>query len=248
MIKFIAPEWPAPPNIGAFSTTRLGGDSLTPFDGFNLAAHVEDDPLQVSANRNRLRVETGLPDEPCWLDQTHGIQTVQLDIDRNRDADAAVTRLPGKVAVVMTADCLPILLCNRDGSEVAAVHAGWRGLQAGVIQSALDAMISNNQDLIAWIGPAITQPHFEVGDEVLEQFQQVLTGVENFFQQNRPGHWLCDLAGLARQVLEQHEVAAVFSDPHCSYRDEELFYSYRRASPTGRMATLIWIKQTPGGT
>ena len=164
-----------------------------------------------------------------------------LENENIRDADAAITRQPGRVAVVMTADCLPILLCDRDGSEVAAVHAGWRGLQAGVIQSALAAMRSSNDRIMAWIGPAISQAAFEVGEEVRLAFAAADAGAVEYFESNRPGHWLCDLAGLAVRVLEQQGVATVFRDSHCSYRDSDLFFSYRRDGATGRMAALIWI-------
>ena len=182
-----------------------------------------------------------MPAEPGWINQTHGTRAIVLENENDRDADAAITRQPGRVAVIMIADCLPILLCNRDGSEVAAVHAGWRGLQAGVIQAALAAMRSSNDCLMAWIGPGISQAAFEVGDEVRAAFAGSDAAALQYFEANRPGHWLCDLAGLAQRVLEQQGVATVFRDPHCSYRDSELFYSYRRDGATGRMAALIWI-------
>ena len=143
MIEIIQPQWPAPASVSAFCTTRVGGVSAEPFDSLNLALHVGDDAARVTANRERLRVQLGLPAEPCWINQTHGTRAVTLERDSERDADAAITRRAGTVAVIMTADCLPILICNRAGTEVAAVHAGWRGLQAGVIQSALDAMTSS---------------------------------------------------------------------------------------------------------
>ena len=241
MIEIIQPQWPAPATVSAFCTTRIGGVSAVPFDSLNLALHVGDDTARVTANRERLREQLGLPAEPCWINQTHGTRALILEQDSERDADAAITRRAGTVAVVMTADCLPILICNRSGTEVAAVHAGWRGLQAGVIQSALDAMTSPGEELMAWIGPGITQPCFEVGDEVRAAFGDTIRGAQDYFSPHGPGHWLCDLGGLAERVLDQRGVSHVFRDPHCSYRDSDLFYSYRRDATTGRMAALIWI-------
>ena len=242
MIDIIQPQWPAPTAVSACCTTRRGGVSKSPFDSFNLALHVGDDETSVRQNRQTLRDQLALPAEPGWINQTHGTRTVVLEQDSSREADAAVTRKPGQVAVVMTADCLPILICNRAGSEVAAVHAGWRGLQAGVIQAALATMQTAGDQLMAWIGPGISQACFEVGDEVRAAFIDSTADAQDYFIAQGPAHWLCDLAGLAERVLNQHGVSQVFRDPHCSYRDVELFYSYRRAATTGRMAALIWIK------
>jgi hypothetical protein len=241
MIETIQPNWSAPATIQAFCTTRLGGVSTAPFDSLNLALHVGDDPARITQNRKMLREQLKLPAEPCWINQTHGTQTVILEQDVSRDADAAVTRVAGTIAVVMTADCLPILLCNRAGSEVGAIHAGWRGLQAGVVQSALAMMNSPNHQLMAWIGPGISQACFEVGDEVRTAFIDSMPDAQTFFSANRRGHWQCDLAGLAEQVLKAQGVGEVGRDAHCSYRDADRFYSYRRSATTGRMAALIWI-------
>ena len=244
MIKTIQPAWNVPRQVQAFCTTRSGGVSSSPFDSFNLATHVGDDAHRVAENRQLLRSHSSLPDEPCWINQTHGNRVVILEDEDNRDADAAVSRSPGIVAVVMTADCLPILMCNRGGTEVAAVHAGWRGLQAGVVQSALGAMNSSPVSLMAWIGPAISQACFEVGDEVREAFMESTTDAMSCFNQHGTGHWLCDLTGLAELILRQQGVTEIHKDPHCSYRDQDLFYSYRREAVTGRMASLIWINPT----
>ena len=241
MIETIMPDWSAPPQIQACCTTRRGGVSQIPFDSLNLGLHVGDRADDVLQNRSCLREDLRLPSEPCWINQTHSVEVVTLEQDDNRDADAAITREAGRIAVIMTADCLPILLCNRDGSEVAAIHAGWRGLQAGVIQSTLAAMHSPAEQLIAWIGPGITQASFEVGDEVFAAFVDSQPSVASCFSANRPGHWLCDLGGLATSVLRRGDVAEVTRSPHCSYRDAERFYSYRREATTGRMASLIWI-------
>ena len=242
MIETIKPSWVAPSGVCAYATTRVGGVSQAPFDSLNLALHVGDDPVHVARNRELLLQVLNLPAEPCWINQTHGTDAVTLELDNSRDADAAITRLPGVVAVVMTADCLPILVCNRDGSEVAAVHAGWRGLQAGVIQGTLASMKSSSDQLQAWIGPGISQDNFEVGAEVRTAFIDSMQDAESFFNENRKGHWLCDLAGLAERVLKRQGVVDVYRDLGCSYRDADHFFSYRRNTTTGRMASLIWIK------
>ena len=242
MIKTLHPDWDAPETVAALCTTRIGGGSRAPYDRLNLGLHVGDDEATVLGNRALLRRDCELPAEPCWINQTHGTHVVTLEQDASRDADAAVTRRPGMVAAVMVADCLPILLCNRAGTEVAAVHAGWRGLQAGVIQAAVSAMDASANELMAWIGPGISQAHFEVGDEVRDAFAAVTGSAQDYFRAHGDGHWLCDLPGLARRVLADLGIAEIVLSPHCSYRDREQFYSYRRERVTGRMAALIWIR------
>ena len=241
MINLIEPDWSAPATVRAVTTTRTGGFSLAPFDSFNLALHVGDSPDHVVQNRALLQQALDLPAEPCWINQTHGIHVVTLEQDSSRDADAAITRLPGIVAVVMTADCLPILVCDRDGTEVAAIHAGWRGLQAGVIQATLASMVCANDQLMAWVGPGISQCNFEVGEEVRAAFVASIPHAESFFRANRGGHWLCDLAGLAESVLLGQGVGEVFCYSGCTYADADRFFSYRRNATTGRLASLIWI-------
>ena len=241
MIETIQANWLAPSTIHACCTTRRGGVSLAPYDAFNLGLHVGDRDADVIANRCLLREALALPSEPCWINQTHGVHAVTLEQDSNRDADAAITREPGKVAVVMTADCLPILVCNRAGSEVAAIHAGWRGLQTGVIEATIGALHSPAEQLLAWIGPGISQASFEVGDEVYDAFIDRVANAQSCFSANRPGHLLCDLAGLAESVLRTMGLTEVARAPYCSYADADLFYSYRREAVTGRMASLIWI-------
>jgi len=241
MTDLILPPWSAPAKVSACCTTRLGGVSAAPYDSFNLALHVGDDAERVRQNRERLRQKLALPREPGWIDQIHGSASVVLESDTGRQADAAITRQPGQAAVVMTADCLPILLCDRAGGEVAAVHAGWRGLQAGVIETALATMQTPAAQLMAWIGPGISQAAFEVGDEVRSAFADASAENEAYFEAHGPGHWLCDLAGIAERVLQAEGVSRIYRDPHCTYRDSGLFYSYRRDGATGRMAALIWI-------
>lgn len=246
LISIIKPDWAAPLNISACGTTRLGGSSQNAFTELNLASHVGDDNQAVSTNRILLKNYLNLPAEPCWLNQTHSTRVVTLEESTPYDAevDAAITRDANTIAVVMTADCLPILLCNRAGTEVAAIHAGWRGLADGIIEKTLDKMESPPEQLLAWVGPAISQQRFEVGDEVHEIFVRDRVSAEARFIANRPGHWLCDLPGLASDILARKAVGSVKLSGLCSFEDEHQFFSYRREKVTGRMASLIWINST----
>ncbi len=242
-IELIHPDWPAPGQVNAVATTRLGGYSLNPFDGFNLADHVGDSLASVEANRALLREQLGLSSEPCWLNQTHSTYVTTLGDENGylSNSDAAICREKGRIAVVMTADCLPILLCNQEGTEVAAIHAGWRGLVDGIIGNTISEMESDPARLIAWIGPAISQKRFEVGEDVYNFFVNTDETSTVFFNANRPGHWLCDLPGLAKNKLVRYGVKQVYLSGLCSYDDASRFYSYRRNKVTGRMACLIWI-------
>lgn len=242
MIETVAPGWHAPPRVRAYCTTRRGGSSRPPWDDFNLGLHVGDDAASVRRNRARLVTALGLPAAPDWIEQTHSTRVVTLERESGREADAAVTREPGRVAVVMIADCLPILVASRDGREVGAIHAGWRGLAAGVVEAALARLATPPGELLAWIGPGISRAHFEVGDDVRDAFAARLDAAPDYFEANRPGHWLCDLPGLAAHVLARAGVGEIERDRHCTYRDRERFYSYRRDGRTGRMAALIWIE------
>jgi YfiH family protein len=257
-VSMVQPEWSIPATVRALYTTRSGGVSQAPFDSFNLAEHVGDDLDRVARNRamlsrgglnrDELRSQS-LPAAPCWLQQTHSTTVVTLESDQNREADGAITRQADTVAVVMTADCLPILLCNRSGTEVAAVHAGWRGLLDGIVETTIEKMQSPTSELMAWIGPAISQPKFEVGDEVRQAFVEKYadtyvdeqSSAESRFINNRTRHWLCDLPGLADDLLKGLGVADVTQSNLCSYANEKDFFSYRRQAVTGRMACLIWI-------
>ena len=241
-LETIVPRWRAPARVKAISTLRQGGFSQGSYDSFNLAGHVGDDRNCVLRNRELLQQALNLPAEPGWLEQTHSTRVVVLEEDANRSVDAAITRRVNTVAVVMTADCLPILLCNQAGTEVAAVHAGWRGLANGVIQATLRKIQSPADELIAWIGPGISREFFEVGDEVRDIFLAQVKPNQQYFSANRPGHWLCDLHGLATAILGSQGVVDIDRDSGCSYRDESRFFSYRRNTTCGRMASLIWIE------
>lgn len=236
----IVPDWPAPDNVKALQTTRSGGISVAPYDGLNLGAHVGDAPLNVAYNRQLLA--DFVPTEPLWLDQVHG--TTVIDAGKagcQPEADAAFARVPHTVCTVMTADCLPVLLCNRAGTVVAAVHAGWRGLLHGVLEAAMEAMAAPPDSLLAWLGPAIGPASFEVGDEVRAAFVARDPEAAAAFTLQSDGKWLADIYALARLRLQQYGVTAIHGGQYCTYRDATRFYSYRRDGVSGRMATLIWL-------
>ena len=240
-IRWLAPDWPAPPNVRALTTLRGGGFSAGPYESLNLAAHVGDAPAAVARNRERLLSAAGIPTEPCWLEQVHGARAIDADDWRpGVEADAIVAKRPGQVCVVLTADCLPLLLCDRSGSQVAAVHAGWRGLADGVIEAAVRALSVEPRRLLAWLGPAIGPDAFEIGGEVRERFVGADPAASALFRPGRTGRWLADIYGLARMRLRAAGVDAVHGGGHCTVRQAGDYYSYRRDGATGRMASLVW--------
>ncbi len=252
-LSWLVPDWPAPPNVRALTSLRSGGVSRSPYDSLNLADHVGDATGAVAENRARLLRVTGVPAEPCWLAQVHGTNVVAADDWRpDVEADAVYATVPGRVCAVMTADCLPLLLCDRDGGCVAAVHVGWRGLADGVIEAALRKLPVAPDRLLAWLGPAIGPDAFEVGGEVRERFTGadpgmdpgmdpcIDSGAAALFRPGRPGRWMADLYGLARLRLRAAGIAAIHGGGWCTVRDSGRFYSYRRDGATGRMASLIW--------
>lgn len=241
---FVEPDWPAPAGVRACVTTRaIAGESAAPFDRFNLGSRCGDAPQAVAANRAALTELAKLPASPHWLRQVHGTRVVDAGAapaEAEPEADAIVTRRPGAVLAVLTADCLPVLFSAADGSVVAAAHAGWRGLAAGVIEATVAALRVPPAQVLAWIGPAIGAASYEVGDEVRAAFVASVPGTESAFVATRPGHWLCDLPMLARRRLAAAGVERVHGGGFDTFRDER-FYSYRRARDTGRFATLVWI-------
>lgn len=246
-LSWIVPDWPAPPPVRALSTLRGGGVSRGVYAGLNLGDHVGDDAQAVADNRAALARAAGLPAAPCWLRQVHGVRAVDAAHWRpGEEADACHAAAPGQVCAVLTADCLPVLLCDRDGGRVAAVHAGWRGLLAGVIESAVRAMGVPGARLIAWLGPAIGPESFEVGGEVRASFLEASPGAAGMFRPGRDDRWMADLYGLARLRLRAAGVVAVHGGGWCTLRDPARFYSYRRDGATGRMATLIWLEAAAG--
>jgi YfiH family protein len=237
-------DWDLPRGVHAAFTTRLGGVSAAPWDSFNVAAHVGDAPAAVVANRARLRTLLALPAEPAWLNQVHGVVVSSHDsVDSAREpvtADASVARESGRVCVVMVADCLPVLFVSRDGQRIAAAHAGWRGLAAGVLERTMDAMAVAGAELRAWLGPAISRQHFEVGGEVRDAFVSKDAGSAASFTENARGRWQADLVGLARRRLAALGITDVSGGEWCTFEDRERFYSHRRDGQGGRMAALIW--------
>ena len=236
----ILANWPAPLTIHALTTTRVKGYSLPPYNSNNLAFHVGDVSEHVQANRNALVKSLKLPSEPIWLEQTHSNLCVIVDEDTNRIADAAITRCNNTPLAIMTADCLPIVLCDRNGTEIAAIHAGWRGLVNGIVEHTLEKMHSRPDTLLAWIGPSICQTCYEIGDTV----QQAYTDKYPFTQSTfctKDSKRFANLPKMAELILNSLGVTAVFQSAACTFELENKFYSYRREAQTGRMATLIWF-------
>jgi len=248
-INLIKPQWPAAKNIRAFCTTRnlapmRSAESAAAYDSFNLALHVDDDASRVKANRQQLRSELSLPAEPQWLNQVHGQQVVNAAQVSNTipDADASFSEQPNVICTVLTADCLPVLICNRLGNKVAAAHAGWRGLADGIIENTLTSLNENPDEILVWLGPAIGPKAFEVGEEIREIFINKHSASASAFKQNRSGHFLADIYQLARIRLKAMGIEAVYGEKFCTFTDANQFYSYRRDVKTGRQASLIWFE------
>ena len=249
---FIVPDWPAPARVRAASTLRGGGVSQGPYASFNLGTAVGDDAASVARNRQILAEMLNLPAEPRWLKQVHGTTVLDLDLSdistRSSDvlieppaADGAVTSRPGLPCAVLTADCLPVLLCDTGGTRVGVAHAGWRGLAGGVLESAVERMSVDPRQQLAWLGPGIGTDAYEVGAEVMEAFISVDPAAAQGFSANARGRWQADLYGLARQRLRAAGVEAIYGGGRCAHTGSERFFSHRREAPCGRMATLIWL-------
>ncbi len=242
-IGWIAADWPAPAHVHAGVTTRTGGASIGTYQGFNLATHVGDQAESVSANRKYLVNSLHLPAEPAWLTQVHGSHIITLsDSPADTLADGSYTRANNQVCAVLTADCLPLLLCDVDGREIAAVHVGWRGYCAGIIDSALSAFAARGKNLLAWMGPCISAACYEVGDEV-RQACLAAHGIAAAFTaaDHRSGHWQADLGLLVKHSLNAGGVTRIYESGLCTFSNPEQFYSYRRDGNTGRIASLIWM-------
>ncbi len=249
-------NWPAPKNIHAFTTLRRGmGVSKSPFDEFNLGnrnGEQGDDPEAVEKNRERLVREYFLPNKPHWLRQVHGVDVLRFENppelmgDFLRDepvADASVTSKLDVVLAVLTADCLPVLFCNEDGNEVAAAHAGWRGLADGMLENTVSAMRSRPENIMAWLGPAAGPQVYEIGAEVRDTFVQHDASARVAFAPTRESHWHVDLFQLARMRLQAVGVTKIYGGDHCTISELGSFFSHRRDQRTGRMASLIWISE-----
>lgn len=241
---YIIPDWPAPAQIQAYVTTRQQGHSSPPFDSFNLASHVNDQPSAVTANINQLIEELNLPEPPSWLNQVHGNTVLYIGKHPNTlvDADASFTRERNKVCAILTADCLPILLCNRTGTEVAAIHAGWKGLLAEIIPATIAAMQTPPANLLAWMGPALGPDRFPIGDDIYQRFLNLHPdNKKSFFRKQAQWHLNC--YNLGRLQLQRAGVTEIFGGGSCTYENDSHFYSYRRDNKvTGRMASLIFIR------
>ena len=235
------PDWPAPARVHALITSRNGGSSVGRHASMNLGLRVDDDPEKVQLNRRTLRQH--LPAEPKWLNQVHGNRVVNAEtVTGTPDADAAIAFGPGCVAVVMVADCLPILFTDRAGSRIAVAHAGWRGLASGIVENTIQALHASAEDLIAYLGPAIGPSAFEVGDDVRAAYTTFDPAAQYAFQPRGPGKWMADLFQLARQRLAMLGLTNIYGGALCTYSDPARFYSHRRDKVTGRMAALIWIE------
>ncbi|OEY66666.1 peptidoglycan editing factor PgeF [Marinobacter sp. X15-166B] len=245
-VPLIVADWPAPSRVRAVSTLRMGGVSQGPWASLNLGTHVQDAPRHVSVNRQRLGDRLGVA-EPAigWLSQVHGTEVAPLPAEGVPQADASVTSHPGQVCAILTADCLPVLFCNRQGTRVAAAHAGWRGLSEGVLERTLAALGAPPEEILAWLGPAIGPAVFEVGPEVRVAFVARHPQTESAFVRSAGGgdRYLADIYQLARTRLELAGVSQVYGGGLCTVTDSTRFFSYRRDGVTGRMASLIWIEQ-----
>lgn len=234
-------DWPAIARVHTLITTRNGGVSQPPYASLNLGTHVDDSAESVSANRALLRAH--LPAEPAWLNQVHGTQVLRAEqANHAPDADASFTRQSNTVCVIMTADCLPVLLCDRQGTVVGAAHAGWRGLCNGILEATIAAMGVEPGDLMAWMGPAIGPDAFEVGQEVRSAFMEHHSSSDSAFTPIGDNQYLADIYLLAKQRLHRAGVAAVYGGGRCTVIERDQFFSYRRDRRTGRMASLIWLE------
>jgi YfiH family protein len=270
-IEWLVPDWPAPPNVRALSTLRGGGVSVGRYASLNLGGHVQDGPEEVAENRRRLRIAADLPAEPVWLAQVHGVRIANLDAadvptaaglqtaagkqtppdvpptvpaapPAPPVADGAVTRVPGRICAILTADCLPVLFASEAGDAVGAAHAGWRGLAGGVLEASVAALAVAPSALLAWLGPAIGPRHFEVGPEVRDALLQGDPGALTAFEPNARGRFMADLPELARRRLRRLGITRIFGGDACTHTEAARYFSHRRDGETGRQATLVWLE------
>jgi YfiH family protein len=239
---FIWAHWPAPPQIHAGTSVRFGGHSQSPYNDLNLALHVGDNPENVIENRHILSEYLNLPAAPIWLDQTHSSNIISLDVNRdNFSADGSYTSMRNKICTILTADCVPILLCDANGTRIAAIHAGWKGICGGIIEKAINEF-SNPASILVWIGPCISSQYYEVGSDVYTKCLAHSARLKSAFEQVNEDHWYCNLNNLVKIILENSGVGSIYECGLCTYEEDSLFYSYRRDGITGRTATMIWIE------
>jgi len=245
-IKFLTAIWPVPSHVHAGTTIRSGGVSSPPYDQLNLAVHVKDNINDVLLNRERLARHLELPTEPVWLNQVHGNNIIQIDSQVDieptiKTADASYSSKANCVCVVMTADCLPLLLCDDEGTQIAAVHIGWQGFSKDIITTALDKFTCPHDKLIAWLGPCISADHYEINASVYNAVRKIFAGAEECFVETREEHWLMNLKQLVYKQLITLKVEHIYTSSYCTYSDQTYFFSHRREGTTGRMASLIWM-------
>ena len=241
-LKFLIPHWPAPTRVRALTTTRVGGVSEGPYTSLNLGLHVGDDAGAVNENRARLQAAAQLPSAPAWLAQVHGTRIVDAaEVTDGTEADGSVAFAPGAVCAILTADCLPVFLCDKAGTAVGVVHAGWRGLAAGAIEAGIAKLARAPADVVAWLGPAIGPNAFEVGPEVRAAFVKKDTLMDGSFTPVGGDRYLADIYALARRTLARTGVPYIGGGEYCTVTAPEHFFSYRRDGACGRMASLIWL-------
>ena len=234
-------EWQAPAWIRAGISTRFGGYSLHPYEGLNIGSHVGDDIEHVKANRLYLKKLLDLPSEPLWLNQEHGIHIIEAGQSDNYNADGIYTDQPGKVCVIMTADCVPLLICDSQGKRIAAIHVGWRGFSAGIVSEMIGRFNDINNELLVWIGPHISMENYEVGEDVYQACISRDLALKKAFTENNNGRWNASLELMIRHELSAQRVSHISSSGKCTFALKHEFFSYRRDKNTGRMASLIWI-------
>lgn len=248
---YLIPDWPAPAQVRSCITTRVGGHSPAPYASNNMGLHVGDDAENVQQNRRTVCTSLNLAKSPQWLEQIHGVKVVTAKSDSLvRTADGSYSDEVGQACVVMTADCLPLLLCDNKGTQVAAIHCGWRSLAKGISARALDKFTCSPSNIMAYLGPAISQAYFEVGIDVLDAFFKSARNLEHtesiaaaFKPAQRPLHFYADIYALARAELRALGITQIYGGDRCTYAEDTLFYSYRRDNVTGRMASLVWIEK-----
>lgn len=240
-------DWPVPEWIHAGTTTRIGGVSQSPYATFNLALHVGDEKNDVLANRHKLIEYLNLTSEPCWIKQVHASNIIKAQKNRPvLTADGSITDSTGTICVVLTADCLPLLLCNKAGTVVAAVHIGWRSFSKNIIVNVLDEFRTARNQIFAWVGPCISAEHYEIDTVVYEATKNIFPGADRCYTETRQNHWLLDLKQLVKMYLNSLDIEHVFISPDCTYSDPTHFFSYRRDGITGRMASMIWMDSHSG--
>ncbi len=235
-------DWPAPKCIRAGTSIRTGGHSKIPFNNLNLAQHVGDNPADVKKNRKTLINYLKLQSEPVWLNQIHSSHIISIDsASKNRDADGSFTTRQNNICAILTADCVPVLFCNKNGTKIAAIHAGWKGICNGIIENAIKTF-SDSETILVWIGPCISSKHYEISKDVYESCLNHSSMLKSAFDQTNVDHWHCDLVRIVKIILQNAGIGAIYECNLCTYKMDELFFSYRRESNTGRTASMIWME------